>query len=287
MDEIDIDDERHRREEAERRARRHRTSEEREQRGEGGKRGSGGGVGDDQAPSSTRHVSKRREHAAFILRAQHAVRILGAQQGQGQQKKGGRSPPPPPTRGKSPSSSSSAPKSPSTPSSTGGGGGGSSEKRGGRSMLSCGRHELNAMRQRLAAAISRESSDTKLVDLANERLKSSREEVKAAEAQLKEAEERWNVVDVDEEGISTTAPSPKRTKVSTRRDVSGTPTNGANACVRQIVAPLAAAAATSASRPPAAQPHKDTTQPSRTSKDQNAPKNGSRRREYPRGDDEC
>ena len=153
-------------------------------------------------------------------------------------------------------------------------------------MLSCGRHEINAIRQRLAAAISRESSDTKLVDLANERLNSSREEVKAAEAQLKEAEERWNVVDVDEEGISTTAPSPKRTKVSTRRDVSGTPTNGANACVRQIVAPLAAAAATSASRPPAAQPHKDTTQPSRTSKDQNAPKNGSRRREYPRGDDE-
>jgi hypothetical protein len=33
--------------------------------------------------------------------------------------------------------------------------------------------------------------------------------VKAAEAQLKEAEERWNVVDDDEEGISTTAPSPK------------------------------------------------------------------------------
>jgi hypothetical protein len=57
MDEIDIDDERHRREEAERRARRHRTREEREQRGEGGKRGgSRGGVGDDQAPPSSRHL---------------------------------------------------------------------------------------------------------------------------------------------------------------------------------------------------------------------------------------
>jgi len=136
--------------------------------------------------------------------------------------------------------------------------------------LSCERHEINAIRQCLAAAISRESSDTKLVDLANERLKSSREEVKAAKAQLKEAEERWNVVDVDEEGISTTAPSPKRRKVPTRRDVSGTSTNGANAGARQIVTPLAAAAATSASRPPAAKPQKDTTQPSRTSKDQKA-----------------
>jgi hypothetical protein len=92
-------------------------------------------------------------------------------------------------------------------------------------MLSEGRHEINAIRQRLATANARALSAAKMLDSAQQMLETARqnfecvkehsdishEEAKAAEALLKEAEERWKVIDVD--AMSAAAPS-KRRKVS-------------------------------------------------------------------------
>lgn len=92
-------------------------------------------------------------------------------------------------------------------------------------MLSEGRHEINAIRQRLATANARALSAAKMLDSAQQMLETARqnfecvkehsdishEEAKAAEALLKEAEERWKVVDVD--AMPAAAPS-KRRKVS-------------------------------------------------------------------------
>ena len=107
-------------------------------------------------------------------------------------------------------------------------------------MLADGRHEINAIRQRLAAANARASSATKVmdsackveessqrmltiairngenakknVDVARDQLTSSREEVIAAETLPKEAEKRWEVIDVDMPLPAATPP--KRRKVS-------------------------------------------------------------------------
>ncbi len=107
-------------------------------------------------------------------------------------------------------------------------------------MLADGRHEINATRQRLVAANARELSATNVMDsackmeassrrmlkiamrnsenakknveVAREQLATSREEVIAAETQLKEAEKRWEVIDVDMP-LPAAVP-PKRRKVT-------------------------------------------------------------------------
>jgi hypothetical protein len=103
---------------------------------------------------------------------------------------------------------------------------------------------LHCKLQRLAAANMRAPSATKIMDSARQMLETAREyldsscqEVKAAKAQLKEAENRWKVIDVDDINGMSMAASTKRMEVSVSLS-DGIFTNG----VRQIDAPLAAIA---------------------------------------------
>jgi len=110
-------------------------------------------------------------------------------------------------------------------------------------MLSEGRHEINAIRQRLAAANARASSSTEMLESAQQTLEiaqrnfdSSREEVEAVEALLMAAEKRWEVINIDIEEMSAD-PSPKRRKVSLSSS------GAVRAGVSQIDATVSAAAA--------------------------------------------
>ncbi len=80
-------------------------------------------------------------------------------------------------------------------------------------------------------------SARKNVESVRETLDRSLKEEKAAEAQLNEAEKRWEVVNVDDE-ISTASSQPKRRKVSVP------PSEGIRAGVSLVVAPPDAATAT-------------------------------------------
>mmetsp|Transcript_19238 Transcript_19238/g.41705 ORF Transcript_19238/g.41705 Transcript_19238/m.41705 type:complete len:273 (+) Transcript_19238:2-820(+) len=90
-------------------------------------------------------------------------------------------------------------------------------------MSSEGCREIEAVEQRLAAAKAQESSASEMMDSANDMLatarknmESSRNEVKATEALLKDAEKRWEVIDVD----ASAAGSPENDSRSKRRKVS-------------------------------------------------------------------
>jgi hypothetical protein len=87
-------------------------------------------------------------------------------------------------------------------------------------MVSDGILAKDALRQRLAAAVARESSAAEVLDTAQQmvesarkHLNSSREEVRVVEALLKEAEERWVDIEINDE-ILALADASKRRKVS-------------------------------------------------------------------------
>lgn len=64
-------------------------------------------------------------------------------------------------------------------------------------MSSEGSREIEAGKKRLAAANAQSISTTTMFQLANTMMETAKKEVEDAELFLKEAEERWNVVDVD------------------------------------------------------------------------------------------
>mmetsp|Transcript_19239 Transcript_19239/g.41707 ORF Transcript_19239/g.41707 Transcript_19239/m.41707 type:complete len:275 (+) Transcript_19239:2-826(+) len=93
-------------------------------------------------------------------------------------------------------------------------------------MSSEGCREIEAVEQRLAAAKAQESSASEMMDSANDMLatarknmESSRNEVKATEALLKDAEKRWEVIDVDASAVG----SPTNDSRYKRRKVSLSP----------------------------------------------------------------
>ncbi len=79
--------------------------------------------------------------------------------------------------------------------------------------MSNGRYAKDAIRQRLAAARAWEASMAEIFESARVKLTNARNEVRAAEAMMKEAERRWPEIEIDDEASTVIPPSKKRKKV--------------------------------------------------------------------------
>ena len=109
-----------------------------------------------------------------------------------------------------------------------------------RAIKKLSQQTLENVKQAPATALMNHKNEKKNVESASGNIDSSRDEVKAVEAQLKEAEGRLMVIDVDV--LSPAAASPKQRKISVL------PTKGIHTAVPQMIAAPAAATAVQSSR---------------------------------------
>ena len=80
-------------------------------------------------------------------------------------------------------------------------------------MLSDVRYAKESIRQRLGAAKALEAFAAEILESASDKLDKAHSDVRAAEAMMKEAEEKWPEIEIDDDTSTVIPPSKKRKKI--------------------------------------------------------------------------